>query len=168
MNFIVLLIVLLKVLTALCTRCHTKEGRFGLCKLLSECNIVVDASHSLDRCHNTGKHCCPIGDSIYSSTVAPTIASITSTTVLSRVAAKKATRVEQKFPTDCGWTPMNPRAQIVGEYIVEPDEYSWLAILLYGNGNSYRDCVGAVINSRYVLTAAHCVTAASRRSAGEL
>lgn len=164
MNFIVLLIILLQVLTVF-GRCYTFEGLTGLCKPLKDCN--VDASHSLARCHNTGMHCCPTVLSIYSSTVAPTIATTSSTKVPSRVAAKKSPR-GPKFPTECGWTPMNPRGQIVGDYIVEPDEYSWLASLLYGNGNSYRDCVGAVINSRYVLTAAHCLTSAALRIAGGL
>lgn len=64
---------------------------------------------------------------------------------------------EQKFPSQCGWTPMNSQKLIHGGYVISPEEFSWLASLHYGNGSSYGDCGGSVINSRYVLTAAHCV-----------
>lgn len=64
---------------------------------------------------------------------------------------------EQKFPTNCGSTPMHPTEQIVNGYIISPDEYSWVASLQYGNGSTFGHCGGSVINSRYVLTAAHCV-----------
>lgn len=59
-----------------------------------------------------------------------------------------------KFPTDCGYTPKHPRQ---GNK-VKPDEYSWLAVLRYEYQGPDVECVGSVINSRYVLSAAHCVT----------
>lgn len=62
------------------------------------------------------------------------------------------------FREDCGKTPMNPTGEIVGGKIIDPDEYSWLASLQYGNNGSYGVCGGSVINSWYVLTAAHCVS----------
>lgn len=65
---------------------------------------------------------------------------------------------ELKYPTDCGWTPMYPMALIVGGHTINPDEYSWMASLAYGNKDSSGVCGGSVINSWYVLTAAHCVT----------
>lgn len=73
-----------------------------------------------------------------------------------------------KFPKECGFTPMYPREQIVGGKPVEPNEYIWLANLRYRNESVYRFCAGSVINSRYVLTAAHCVTGDSVREVGGL
>lgn len=63
-------------------------------------------------------------------------------------------KVKPKFPTDCGYTPKHPRQ---GNK-VRPDEYSWIAVLHYEHQGPDVECVGSVINSRYVLSAAHCVT----------
>lgn len=126
MNFIVLLIILLQVLTVF-GRCYTFEGLTGLCKPLKDCN--VDASHSLARCHNTGMHCCPTVLSIYSSTVAPTIATTSSTKVPSRVAAKKSPRAKipnrmrmdsnESQGTNCWWLHCRTwRIQLVGKSAV--------------------------------------------------
>lgn len=57
---------------------------------------------------------------------------------------------ERKFPTDCGvMSTLNGQT-------VPHQEYSWLATLMYEK-EGYQFCVGSVINSRYVLTAASCV-----------
>ncbi|KAH8409618.1 hypothetical protein KR222_011614, partial [Zaprionus bogoriensis] len=64
---------------------------------------------------------------------------------------------EEILPTDCGHTPMYPAPQIVGGNIIPADEYSWVASLQY-NKTVFGACSGSVINSQYVLTAAHCVT----------
>lgn len=67
---------------------------------------------------------------------------------------------DQKFPTDCGYTPMYPRESNnkVGANSVKPDEYSWIAYLLYNDIFNIMTCLGSVINSRYVLTSADCVS----------
>ncbi|KAH8420894.1 hypothetical protein KR222_008655 [Zaprionus bogoriensis] len=46
---------------------------------------------------------------------------------------------------------------VIGGMIRKPDEFSWMASLQYGNRSSFGDCGGSVINSMYVLTAAHCL-----------
>lgn len=52
---------------------------------------------------------------------------------------------------------MYPVEQIIGGSNVKPDEFSWVASLQYGHKSTYGICAGSVINSLYVLTAAHCV-----------
>lgn len=61
------------------------------------------------------------------------------------------------LPDNCGRTPMYLKPQIYGGYSIAPDEFGWLASLQYGNKSTYRMCGGSVIDSRHVLTAAHCV-----------
>lgn len=137
MNSIVLFVFLLQVLTALCARCHMSGGRNGYCVRRKDCN-VNDESLSVASCHGTPLYCCP-PDSL---------------TINLQSALTKAAQ-EFKFPTDCGFTEMYPREQIFGGDVIQPDEYSWIASLRYGYEGA-NGCGGSVINSRYVLTAAHC------------
>lgn len=76
--------------------------------------------------------------------------------------------VEPKFPEDCGGTPMFPKGQILNGFTVQPEEFSWLASLQYGQGDTFGVCGGSVINSLYVLTAAHCVTGETVQKYGGL
>lgn len=146
MNFLILFVLLLQVLAVLCKRCITKDGDIGYCKTRLDCHLL-DGSRPLAKCGNTGKHCCPT-DAL----------NVTSRSVDSNPLSVTPTSVDSKFPTDCGDTPMYPKGHIVGGMIIAADEYSWLASLQYGNNGSYGVCGGSVINTRYVLTAAHCVT----------
>lgn len=142
MKLILFLAILLHVLTALCLKCRTNNGEIGVCKM--DCN-TVSASQNLTRCGRTSFYCCAQGTSSIASTVE-----------------------ESKFPTDCGYFPFYAQTQTVHEVNIRPDQYSWLASLQYGNHSSHGICSGSVINSRYVLTAAHCVTGASIRDIGGL
>lgn len=187
MNLIVLFVVLLQVLTALCARCRIRERQYGLCIRQEDCN-VGDRSSPLTRCYNTPLHCCP-ADSLRiakdlalrraeswktvpttaATTVPVRVATTVPTTVATRVAMTVPAEVnELKFPTKCGNTPLYPTPQIVGGSKDQPDEYSWLAALRYGNASIFAFCGGSVINSRYVLTAAHCVTGYKVKNAGGL
>lgn len=106
--------------------------------------VAADEARPLKKCGETSLHCCPSNH----LSLAPPVAT--------------------KFPTDCGNTPMYPKQQIVGGKIISPDEYSWLGSLQYGNKGTYGLCGGSVINSRYVLTAAHCVTGDDIKRVGGL
>lgn len=68
---------------------------------------------------------------------------------------------ERKFPTDCG-----SMSTLYGK-TVQHQEYSWLATLMYEK-EGYQFCVGSVINSRYVLTAASCVDQGWINKSGDL
>lgn len=140
MNLIVFFILLFQAWTALCLRCKTNNGEVGICR--RDCN-TVNLHRSLAKCAGSSFFCCP---------------SSASTITRER---------ELKFPANCGYTAMYASRRIAGG-IIRPDEYSWLASLQYRNRSSNISCSGAVINSRYVLTAAECVTGASIKDAGGL
>lgn len=80
----------------------------------------------------------------------------------------RSLEVLSTFPTTCGYFPLYANPQIVGGKGIHPDIYSWLASLSYGNESTYGECGGSVINTRYVLTAAHCVTGESVNKLGGL
>lgn len=139
MNLIVFFILLFQAWTALCLRCITSNGEVGICR--RDCN-TVEVSRSLAKCAGSSFFCCALS-------------------------ASTITRErELKFPANCGYTAMYASRRIAGG-IIRPDEYSWLASLQYRR-NSNMSCSGAVINSRYVLTAAECVTGESIKGAGGL
>lgn len=60
---------------------------------------------------------------------------------------------------------MYPKAQTAGHSLIRADEYSWTASLVYEKES---ECVGSVINSRYVLTSARCVDDVQIERVGEL
>lgn len=53
----------------------------------------------------------------------------------------------------CGTPNRGPR--VVGGQYTAPNEYPWLVAFTYGK-KLY--CSGTLINDKYVLTAAHCIT----------
>lgn len=66
--------------------------------------------------------------------------------------------VVHRFPEDCGYSPIYPRELLDSGYKIEPDEFSWLASLVYEkNSSAFGHCSGSVISARYVLTTRNCV-----------
>lgn len=77
--------------------------------------------------------------------------------------------VEYQLPTDCGYSPIYPRELIAGGNKIEPDEFTWLASLVYEkNESAFGHCSGSVISSRYVLTAARCVNNNTHANLGKV
>ncbi|XP_043653617.1 spaetzle-processing enzyme-like [Drosophila teissieri] len=64
------------------------------------------------------------------------------------------------LPSSCGQAPLAYRVAYGTE--ATPNQYPWMTMLIYENTtlpypNSMSACAGSLINSRYVVTAAHCV-----------
>lgn len=60
--------------------------------------------------------------------------------------------------------------KIIGGQATAPDEFPWMALLQYRkrNGDTPFSCGGSLVSSRYVLTAAHCVTGRILTAVGKL
>lgn len=139
MKLIILLVVLLQVWTALCLRCRTRNHENGSCR--RNCTTVEGP---LNRCGRTNLYCCPQNTSTIASSV------------------------DLKFPIHCGNIPVYPTDRVLHENEVRSDYYSWLASLQYANESFHELCAGSVINSRYVLTTAYCVTQIPNSKTGGL
>uniref|UniRef100_U5EUT0 CLIP domain-containing serine protease n=1 Tax=Corethrella appendiculata TaxID=1370023 RepID=U5EUT0_9DIPT len=90
----------------------------------------------------------------------------------STIEVKLASRFGSKEEDDknfCGSQTFTSR--IKGGDFAEIDEFPWMALLFYETIGSRRiehGCGGALINHRFVLTAAHCVTGPDYESKGPL
>ncbi|EDS33995.1 plasminogen [Culex quinquefasciatus] len=128
--------------------CTNPRGEPGLCVFLRECRPLLDIFNTPDvsareseffyasRCSgNPGRKplvCC--------------------------AAAPSATSKElPRPPADCG---LDSPDRIVGGTETTLGEFSWAALLVYKDRNGKEDykCGATLINSRYVVTAAHCIT----------
>lgn len=128
--------------------CLTHSDSFGFC--VPELVCSRQTRQTLRACNTTGLYCCSV-DNEYD---------------WSAISERQDQSQNPKFPTDCGTTAVGAPREVANSRI-EPDEFSWLGSLEYGNG-TIGICAGSVINSRYVLTAASCVTGTKIRRLGGL
>lgn len=143
-----LLVLLASVLGSLSQSCLTNSDNFGYC--VPELVCSRQTRQTLRACNSTGLYCCSI-ENEYD---------------WSAISERQEQSQNPKFPTDCGSTTVGAPRE-VSDISIEPSEFSWVASLEYGNG-TLGACAGSVINSRYVLTAASCVTGNKVRRLGGL
>lgn len=143
-----LLVLLASVLGSLSQSCLTNSDNFGFC--VPELVCSRQTRQTLRACNSTGLYCCSI-ENEYD---------------WSAISERQEQSQNPKFPTDCGSTTVGAPRE-VSDISIEPSEFSWVASLEYGNG-TLGACAGSVINSRYVLTAASCVTGNKVRRLGGL
>ncbi|XP_034116585.2 phenoloxidase-activating factor 1-like [Drosophila albomicans] len=138
MNQIILFVILLwQVMSTNCRQCTSSES----CVLLLDCPELMlgtKAMRESSECNEPFKYCCP-------------------TFVKTRIT--ESAEEEDKFPKDCGSTPWYESDRVVGGRVIEPDEFSWLVSLEYADYEAPAGvCAGSIVNSLYVVTAAHCVS----------
>ncbi|KAH8311915.1 hypothetical protein KR044_008548, partial [Drosophila immigrans] len=135
MNKIIIFFVLWQVMSTHCRDCNTSEV---LVRLL-DCPQLMYISREIRESYLSNvpkKYCCPPNVEL-------------------RITEPME---DPKFPEDCGYTPWYESYRVVGGQVIQPDEFSWLVWLEYAERPSDAGiCGGSIINSRYVLTAAHCV-----------
>ena len=63
------------------------------------------------------------------------------------------------FLQECGTNAKRFQTRIVGGRPADPDEYPWLAAMIRPvSSGSGQFCGATLINERYVITAAHCLS----------
>uniref|UniRef100_A0AAG5CPJ7 CLIP domain-containing serine protease n=1 Tax=Anopheles atroparvus TaxID=41427 RepID=A0AAG5CPJ7_ANOAO len=166
-------------------QCTTPSRQRGRCISIYECESILsffrdrlltwEERDFLQRSQCTGATsgqqpfiCCPGGSS--KPVVAPAAASANPTTVApsSDVSDQLAGGLlPNPKKNECG-TAIGVR--IYGGENADIDEFPWLALMQYENRKGERkfSCGGSLINDRYVLTAAHCVTGEVERKEGKL
>lgn len=142
-----LLVLLANVLGSLSQTCLTYSDNFGFC--VPELVCSRQTSQTLRACNSTGLYCCAM-ENEYD---------------WSAISKRQEESQNPKFPIDCGSTTVAAPRE-VADRSLEPSEFSWVASLEYGLESGV--CAGSVINSRYVLTAASCVTGNKVRRLGGL
>ncbi|XP_017479451.1 PREDICTED: serine protease easter-like [Rhagoletis zephyria] len=158
-------------------RCITPNGRRGSCIILQECKklytlLLSQPLHDVNRLYLSQSQCgylngrvlicCPEQNT--NSSIQPPIAK---KSVPSSQAVKKAVLLDKTSteypkirklprPGQCG---QMTSSRIYGGNATKIDEYPWMALIEYTKpfGHTGHHCGGSLINSRYVVTASHCV-----------
>lgn len=147
MKRIILLAILCQELSAFDPLCKTNDGSSLYCVPRQECR--GESAASLTRCDDYVRFCCP--SNILHSSIAQRI---------------QNEITKPHFPTYCGDTLVKNHDLKTSVNIAAPDDYKWLASIVYNKANAF--CAGSVINHRFVLSAAHCVTGKRIQINGDL
>ncbi|XP_037933273.1 melanization protease 1-like [Teleopsis dalmanni] len=125
--------------------CKTPHDDYGTCIKLTDCKILIDlivdpSTSEADRDYIRSSQCGKIGNII-----------------LICCPNSLTTNLLPSYP-NCG---KQLTERIVGGNITKLDEFPWMALITYTKPRNEKGhhCGGALINNRYVLTAAHCISA---------
>ncbi|XP_011314334.1 uncharacterized protein [Fopius arisanus] len=148
------------------SECATPDGKRGFCINIKKCEVLVNilrqsghpTSEDFDmlRRYNCGferldpKVCCP-QVKVNTPSTTPPIPQTPETS--SGITHPNVRLVNQNI---CG--PVAER-KIVGGNRTGVLDYPWMTLIAYNDSRAKWKCGGSVINNRYILTAAHCLTA---------
>uniref|UniRef100_A0A182MDC4 CLIP domain-containing serine protease n=1 Tax=Anopheles culicifacies TaxID=139723 RepID=A0A182MDC4_9DIPT len=153
-------------------QCRTPDRKGGLCVTVAECPLIKRLLNQplltsnivryleASRCGILDKKvlvCCEAPkNAVPSVTIAPPVQTqppAPSVPVANRLSYEQQL---QLLPAECG---IQYTDRIIGGERTQIDEYPWTALIQHRrrNGDYKFHCGGALINERYVLTAAHCI-----------
>ncbi|XP_055847604.1 serine protease easter-like isoform X2 [Episyrphus balteatus] len=139
-------------------RCANPNGENGLCIHLEQCTELyqmlpkkplpqanINFLRSSQCGAVNGKVCCSDRQMRPSPSISDSIKT------------RMGTDTNLPEPGQCGNVRSN---RMYGGSITKLDEYPWMALIEYDKGNNLygHQCGGSLINKRYVLTAAHCIS----------
>lgn len=154
------------------SQCRTPEQSAGSCVLVTQCTVVRNLLNKPlltandiqylenSRCGVLDRKvlvCCAKPD-VPPNTPAPTappnrVPTTNAIPVDNRLSLEQR---QQLLPSECG---LHLSDRIVGGERAKLEEYPWMALIQHRrkNGDLKFHCGGALISTRYVLTAAHCI-----------
>lgn len=147
--------------------CTTQEHETGFCMSLSDCLNSFNLTDNKKAQKYFKKSKC---GSKKDNRKNPKVCCDTQTRFLKLKFTKKFSEKEV-FPQNCGRQNVTVLGRILGGKKAILGEFPWMARLIHRESSESRDmfgCTGFLITSKYVLTAAHCLTLESQEQYGPL